>query len=265
MSSRTVVVHPSAEILAEATAARLLLRLVDLQSLRRPLHVVLTGGTVGIDVLAKVDRSPLRDAVDWSGVHLWWGDERFLPDGDPERNETQARAALIDHLPIPAANVHPMPAADLVADPESSAEQYAASLAALAPDGALVPAFDVVLLGVGPDGHLASLFPGHPALDVTELTVAGVRGSPKPPPSRVTLTFPALAAAAELWFVAAGEGKAEAVSRALGGDDLHRTPSAGATGREATYWLVDLEAAGLVGGTPSDAAPTEDGPADRGH
>ncbi len=244
MSERSVVVHPSAEVVAQATAARLLVRLLDLQSVRRPLHVVLTGGTVGIAVLAEIDASPLRDAVDWTGVHLWWGDERFLPTGDPERNETQARAALLDRLPIPAAHVHPMPAADVVTDPETSAARYAATLADLAPDGSAVPAFDVVLLGVGPDGHLASLFPGHPALDVADRSVVGVRDSPKPPAERVTLTFPALAQAAELWFVTAGEGKAPAVARALAGDDLHRTPSAGAQGRERTYWLIDLAAAG---------------------
>ena len=246
MSTRSVVVHPTAEILGRATAARLLLRLIDLQSVRRPLHVVLTGGTVGTDILVQIDASGLRDAVDWTGVHLWWGDERFLPDGDPDRNETQARAALIDRLPIPAERVHPMPAAGAAADPEAAAAEYAATLAAFAREGADVPAFDVVLLGVGPDGHLASLFPGHPVLDVADRTVAGVHRSPKPPPERVTLTYPALAQAAELWFVAAGEGKAEAVARALRGDDLHRTPSAGAAGRERTSWLIDLAAAGSI-------------------
>ncbi len=244
MSSRSVVVHPTAADLGRATAARVLLRLIDLQSVRRPLHLVLTGGTVGIDVLAQIDVSALREAVDWTGVHLWWGDERFLPDSDPERNETQARAALIDRLPIPPEHVHPMPAAGAAADPEGAAAQYATTLASYAPGGAGVPAFDVVLLGVGPDGHLASLFPGDPALDVDDRTVVGVRHSPKPPPERVTLTYPALAQARELWFVAAGEGKAQAVGRALRGDDLHRTPSAGVAGREQTRWLLDLAAAG---------------------
>ena len=98
---------------------------------------------------------------------------------------------------------------------------------------------------MGPDGHLASLFPGHPALDETRLMVAGVHDSPKPPPVRVTLTYPALARADELWFVAAGQAKAAAVARALAGDDPHRTPSAGAAGTERTLWLLDLAAAGL--------------------
>jgi 6-phosphogluconolactonase len=251
MSNRTVVVHPDEQGLARTTAARLLVHLVDLQSTHRPVHLVLTGGTVGIAVLAEVAASPLRDVVDWSGVHLWWGDERFLPDGDPERNDTQARAALIDGLPVPPENVHavPAPGSPGIESPEDAADAYAAELARFAPAasddaGPAVPRLDMVLLGVGPDGHLASLFPEHPALDVTDRTVVGVHGSPKPPPLRVSLTFPALAGADELWFVAAGAGKADAVARALGGDDVHRTPSAAAVGRQRTLWLIDLAAAG---------------------
>jgi 6-phosphogluconolactonase len=254
MSNRTVVVHPDEHALARTTAARLLVRLVDLQSTRRPVHVVLTGGTVGIAVLAEVAASALAEVVDWSGVHLWWGDERFLPAGDADRNETQARRALIDSLPIPGENVHPIPGPGSpgIDTPEDAAEAYTAELARFAPltsddAGPAVPVLDVVLLGMGPDGHLASLFPGHPALDVVDRPVVGVHDSPKPPPLRVSLTFPALAGADELWFVAAGAGKAEAVARALGGDDVHRTPSAAAVGRHHTLWLLDLAAAGGVG------------------
>ena len=110
-TGRVVVVHPDAGVLASATAARLLLHLMDAQSTHKPLHVALTGGTVGIRTLAEIAASPLKDAVAWQDVHLWWGDERFLPAGDPERNETQARDALLDVLPVPAGNVHAVPAA----------------------------------------------------------------------------------------------------------------------------------------------------------
>ena len=267
-ASRTVVVHPDAETLARATAARLLLRLLDAQSTHRPVHVALTGGTVGIRTLAEVAASPLRDAVDWSGVHVWWGDERFLPDGDAERNETQARDALLGVLVaeagLPEDNVHPMPAADAVATPEDAAEKYAATLASFAGAGAepavadgasddagpAVPRFDVVVLGMGPDGHVASLFPGQGTIDVVDRTVVGVHDSPKPPPLRVSLTFPAIEAAEEVWLVVGGADKAPAVRRALGGDDVHATPAAGAVGRRRTLWLLDAAAAP----EPADAA-----------
>ncbi|MBO9555079.1 6-phosphogluconolactonase [Cellulomonas sp.] len=253
MTARDVVVHPDATVLAEAVAARLLTRLVDVQSHRRPVHVVLTGGTVGIATLAAVAASPVRHAVDWSGVHLWWGDERFVPDGHPDRNETQARTALIDALgdALPARNVHPMPAlSDDVPTPEASATACAAELARWSSHGAHVPAFDVLLLGMGPDGHVASLFPGHEALDVVGATTVGVHGSPKPPPERVSLTFEALHAAREVWVVAAGAEKAGAVAAALSDGDVHDVPAAGALGLERTVWLVDVAAAQEVAAAP---------------
>ncbi|WP_426595661.1 6-phosphogluconolactonase [Cellulomonas sp. McL0617] len=254
---RDVVVYPSAEILAEAVAARLLTRLVDLQSHRSPLHVVLTGGTVGIASLRAVASSPVRDAVDWSGVHLWWGDERFLPGGHADRNETQAREALIDALgdALPASNVHPMPAlSEAVPTPEVSAALYASELAA-----AGSPAFDVLLLGMGPDGHVASLFPGHAALGAQYSSTVGVHGSPKPPPLRVSLTFDAIRAAREVWVVAAGAEKADAVASALGGASVTVTPAAGALGTERTLWLVDAAAtAALATADAPPAAATTD-------
>lgn len=246
--ARLVVVHPDAAVLAEAVASRLVTRLLDAQSLHRPVHLVLTGGTVGIASLTALAHHPARDAVDWSGVHVWWGDERFLVSGDPDRNETQARAALLDHLDqLPAENVHAMPPADVVATPEESATAYAASLAEHAPAGAEVPAFDVLLLGMGPDGHVASLFPGHPGLDVVGVAAAGVHGSPKPPPERVTLTFETIARARQVWVVAAGAEKAPAVAAALGGAPAHEIPAAGVAGTERTLWLVDVAAAGAEG------------------
>ncbi|MBD5787355.1 6-phosphogluconolactonase [Cellulosimicrobium terreum] len=243
--ARLVVVHPDASTLAEAVASRLVTRLLDLQSVRRPVHLVLTGGTVGIASLAALREHPVRDAVDWTGVHLWWGDERFLPGGHPDRNETQARSALLDHLTqLPAENVHAVPASDEVTTLEESARAYAATLAEHADGAGEVPTFDVLLLGMGPDGHVASLFPGHPALDLTGVTTAGVHGSPKPPPERVTLTFEALGAARQAWVVAAGAEKAAAVSAALRGAPVHETPAAGMRGSERTLWLVDVDAAG---------------------
>jgi 6-phosphogluconolactonase len=248
-TSPLVVVHPDAATLAEAAAARLLTRILDVQSVRTPVHVVLTGGTVGIRTLAAAAASPLRDAVDWSAVHLWWGDERFLPDGDPDRNATQAREALVDSLladsGLPETHVHAVPAPGAVVDgatihtPEESAAAYAAELAR---HGDPVPAFDVLLLGMGPDGHVASLFPGHEALGADGVTV-GVHGSPKPPPERVSLTFDAIRAAREAWVVAAGSEKAAQAAAALAHGPVAEVPAAGVAGTERTLWLLDAAAA----------------------
>lgn len=251
---RLVVVHPDKAVLAQATAARLLTRVLDVQSVRSPVHVVLTGGSVGIASLAAVAASPLVPAVDWSGVHLWWGDERFLPDGDPDRNETQAREALLDGLiaehGLPEANVHAMPGPTSVATPEEGAAIYTELLRGHAheqadgQDGATVavPAFDVLLLGMGPDGHVASLFPGHVGLSARG-AATGVHGSPKPPPERISLTFEAIGCAREVWIVAAGAEKAQQVAAALADGPVTDVPAAGAVGRARTLWLLDAESA----------------------
>lgn len=179
---RLVVVHPTPAVLAEAVAARLLTRIIDIQSVRSPVHVVVTGGTIGIRTLAAVATSPVRTAVDWTQVHVWWGDERFLPAGDPERNETQARSALLDSLEsLPADNIHAMAPDDGTRTAEDAADLYAAELARFAPEGALAPAFDVTLVGMGPDAHVASLFPGNSALEVTGRTTTAVHDSPSRP------------------------------------------------------------------------------------
>jgi len=247
MSTPVVVVHHDADMLAKAVAARLITRIADVQAGRDTASVVLTGGRIAGATLAAIAASPARAAVDWAHLDVWWGDERFLPSGDPERNETQARAALLSRVPVDAARVHPMPATDGpgAGDPDTAAQHYATELAEAAhpEDHADVPAFDVLLLGVGPDGHVASLFPDQPALYERDRPVVAVRGAPKPPPTRLSLTLPAIRSAAEVWFVVAGEDKAAAVRMALSGAGEVQVPAAGARGRQRTVWLLDRAAA----------------------
>lgn len=257
-----VVVHRDAALMAHAVAARLITRIVDAQAARGTAAVVLTGGRNGNALLAAVAGSPARDAVDWSRLDLWWGDERYLPEGDPERNATQARAALLDAVPLDPARVHPMPASDGPhgADAEAAADSYAAELAAARGplDHGPVPGFDVLLLGVGPDTHVASLFPGHPAAAETGRPVVAVRDAPKPPPTRISLTLPAVRTAREVWLLAAGADKASAVARALADDGEGGAPAAGARGLRRTLWLLDRAAAADV--TPRTApAPSSEG------
>jgi 6-phosphogluconolactonase len=234
-----VVVHADKQTLADASGARLLLTVADAQAAAGAAHVVLTGGSMGSAILASAGASPFRDLVDWSAVHLWWGDERYLPVGDPDRNDTQNRVALLDALALDPAKVHSVAGPDRSATAEASATAYALELATTG--GGL---FDVVLLGVGPDAHVASLFPHHPAQRRTGSATVAVHDSPKPPPDRVSLTFERLGRARQVWFLVAGLDKADAVRRALApGADRWDVPAAGVRGQERTLWLVDADAA----------------------
>jgi 6-phosphogluconolactonase len=245
-----VIIHRDGELLAKAVAARLVTRLVDAVAARGHGSLVLTGGGIGTQVLAELAAAPARDAVDWRHLDIWWGDERFVPSGDPERNETGARAALLDHVDVSPERVYAMPPSDGPdgASPEAAAARYAGwLLAASQPeDHSQVPSFDVLMLGIGPEAHVASLFPGMPALYEEQRTVVAVHGSPKPPPTRLTLTFPAITAAREVWIIASGEDKAGAIRLALSGAGPVQVPAAGARGRQQTLFLLDRAAAAAV-------------------
>jgi 6-phosphogluconolactonase len=247
MSAPTILTHRNADLLAQAVAARLITRLVDVQSTGRIPSLVLTGGTIAHRIHLAVAASPAHNAVDWKRVELWWGDERFVARASPDRNDAQARRALLDSLTLDAALVHPMPASDDGADVDEAAESYAGVLAdrALPEDHGPVPTFDILMLGVGPDGHVASLFPSHPAL-YDERPVVAVHGAPKPPPLRITMTMPVLGRANEVWFVASGEEKARAVHLALGGAGVVQVPAAGPAGLHRTLWLLDRAAASAI-------------------
>ncbi|WP_116050649.1 6-phosphogluconolactonase [Amycolatopsis palatopharyngis] len=244
MSTSGVVVHRDPELLAAATAARLITRIADVQAERGSASVVLTGGGTGIAVLEHVRHSPARDAIDWAKLDLYWGDERFVPVDDDERNEKQARQALLDHVPLDPSRVHPMAASDgeFGSDPDAAADGYARLLAGAAADG-WVPAFDITLLGLGGEGHTASIFPDSPAVHERERSVISVRESPKPPPTRVSLTLPAIRRSAEVWLVTTGSAKSDAVALAVAGAPEAQLPVAGARGSRRTLWLLDEAAA----------------------
>lgn len=245
-NERRVLVHPDGASLVGAVAARFLTKLVDLLDEFDEVNVVLTGGTVGGAVQRAVASSSMRDSIDWTRVHFWWGDERFLPKQDPERNETQAREALLSLIPTPESHIHPYPASDEIADLDRAAEAYATVLAEHAPEGRTVPRFDIMFLGVGPDGHIASLFPERDGYHSGTKTVVGVVDAPKPPPLRLSLTLPALNSADRIWMVLAGAEKASALGLALAGASEDEVPVAGVQGRKRTVFFVDQQAAAQV-------------------
>ena len=238
-----LVVHEDASSLAGDVASRLLDRIEEAQGRGEVPNIGLTGGTIADAIHREVARRASDSSVDWSRVVIWWGDERFVPASSSDRNAGQARAAFLDQLPLDPANVHEVPASDEVSSVEESAAAYAATMRS---HGA--GHFEVLMLGVGPDGHIASLFPGHPGLDATDEIAIAVHDSPKPPPLRVSLTFEAMDRAKAVWFLVSGAEKAAAVAAAVtlpasAGGDRREIPARGVVGTEETVWLIDAAAA----------------------
>lgn len=233
--------HDDADLLVGDLASALLARLEEAQGRGEVPQIGLTGGSIADALHRELARRSADSAVDWSRVVFWWGDERFVASDSPDRNAGQAREAFLDHVPVDPAHVHEVPASDQVATAEEAAELYSA---ALREHGAGF--FEVLLLGIGPDGHCASLFPGHEGLRARDAIAVAVHDSPKPPPDRVTLTFEAMERCRSVWFVASGAGKAEAVARALADEGtIEETPARGVRGDETTWWLDEDAASAL--------------------
>lgn len=242
-----VFVADSADALADEVVARLLPVLADAQRVHGRAALALTAGSIMERVWSAVAASEVARELDWSRVDVFWGDERFVPAGGSDRNDVPAERLLFGHFPFSSAVRHSMPASDgeFGDDLDAAAAGYAETLggARRPHEHGPVPSFDVVLLGVGPDGHCCSLFPDHPSSSDLSAPVIPVRESPKPPPLRISFSFDTLTAAREIWAVVSGESKAEATARALGGAERTEVPSAGARGSERTLWLLDREAA----------------------
>jgi 6-phosphogluconolactonase len=237
-----VVRHATDDEVADDVAAEVVRELAAVQAARRVPSLVLTGGSIARRFHAAMAR--LGGDVDWSYVEVWWGDERYLPGTDRERNATQAREDLLSRVPVDPARVHEMPASDEEhADVAAAASAYAHDLRRWVERREPgEPWFDVLMLGIGPDGHCASLFPGRPELAANGY-VLPVSDSPKPPPVRITLSLPVLRRARRVLFVATGEGKADAVAASVRGEDVAGTPAAGPRGLSDTTWFVDDAAA----------------------
>jgi 6-phosphogluconolactonase len=229
-----ILLHAGPDEVADALAARLMARLTEIQRDFRIPQVALTGGRIATQAYQKLASEGPNSAVDWSRVELWWGDERFVPADDAERNAKQALDLFAAPLALNPDRVHEMPASGGGLELDRAAEAYAREL-----DDVV---FDICLLGMGPDGHVASLFPEHPS-SYAEGTVIPVRASPKPPPERISLTLPVINRSHEVWFVVSGADKAAAAKMALLGAGPMQVPAAGVSGAERTLWLMDRDAA----------------------
>jgi 6-phosphogluconolactonase len=245
-SERRVLVHPDAESLAGTVAARVITKLIDVIEQEGDAALLLTGGTMAMSVLEAIRRSPARDSVDWSTVSFWWTDERWVPADSEERNERQAREALLDHIRIDEEKVHAFLASDQAKDMEAAAEAYAAELAAHSPHNALGPRFDITFLGVGGDGHVAALFPNTAGILEKSRRVVAVHNAPKPPPERLSLTLPVLNSSQRIFVVLGGPDKAAVLGLALAGASVEEVPLSGVLGVRRTVLFVDSEAAAQV-------------------
>ncbi len=202
--------------------------------------VALSGGSTPKRLYEILAAAPLRDRFPWSRTHLFWGDERLVPVDDENSNQHMVQEALLAHVAIPAANVHRVVTAGSPAEDASAYEQMLKSYYGAETLDAARPLFDVVLLGLGENGHTASLFPGTPSLDETLAWVAPVTTGGVPQP-RITLTYPAIASSRHVAFLAAGKGKAQILARVLGGD--RDQPAARVTSMGELVWFVDEDAA----------------------
>jgi 6-phosphogluconolactonase len=238
--NRHVITVADPAALAKAAAERVLARIAANSG---RVAICLTGGSSPKQLYQLLATDVYRSRIPWERIHWFIGDERFVPAGDPLNNMSMARAAFLDQC-APASNIHPIPTATAdPADPDRSAALYEAELKSFYGADELDdahPLFDLVLMGVGPDGHTASLFPEYPAVEETARWVVGVpRANVEPFVPRVSLTLPALASCREMLFEVAGAGKRAILTRVLAGENL---PAGRAGSIGETVWLVDRAA-----------------------
>lgn len=248
MSEKRTVVAGTRDELAQLVADKFLVRVRKTAKRQGIAHVVLTGGTVASDIHRAIAAHPRRDDPDWSVVHVWWGDERFVESGDDDRNELAARRDLLSALPISEENIHPIPSSD-GRSVDDAVSAYSLELRRFAPAGSDFPEFDVAFAGVGPDAHVLSVFPGSAQAGAPAAQVVAVLDSPKPPPTRITMTIPLLNRARRVWLVASGAEKSSAIGLALAGANTVDVPASGLAGTVSTKVFIDQD---LASGVPEE-------------
>ncbi len=239
------LVHaPTAEAAAKSLVDEVLTWLIRRSEEPGEIHIAVSGGSLGEVVLPLLCHTGDSCGFDWQRVHFWFADERFLPAGDPERNATLLAAALDGVGGLPEKQVHAVPSAEAEMNVDAAAARYSDEIARTLPVAASgTPQFDVMLLGMGPDGHTASLFPGLAQVGVTDRIAVAVHDSPKPPAQRVTLTLPVIGTSRFVVVYATGASKRDALADALG-DNRENYPIALVTASEAVRLYADDAALG---------------------
>lgn len=222
---------------AEAAADAFVHTLVQLLAEKAEINISVTGGSLGIKTLAAIAEHRDLSSIDFQRVRVWWGDERFVTRESEDRNFNQAFEALFSK--VPEAKLHPMPAAKAGLTLQAATEEFAQVVAEHSVDG-FIP-FDLTLLGMGPDGHIASLFPGKPPVEAG-VSVLFEDDSPKPPAQRISFSYEAINHSSEIWFLVAGADKALPVSIATS-TDSEKVPAGRVSGIKKTVWFLDQTAA----------------------
>ena len=236
--ARELFIAGSADDLAREAASRLVQTAAQAIAARRRFAMALSGGSTPRRLYQLLTQPPYRQSIDWTRVHLFFADERFVPHDDEDSTVRLVRETLLAGVDVPPGNFHAMPTEGDT--PEGCASRYETTLRDYF--GGDTPDFDLILLGMGPDGHTASLFPGHPE---PAGLVASIHDSPKPPPVRLTLTYAAIRAAHAVWFLVTGADKAATLERVFNSDsgDPQALPAARIQARDGrSVWLVDSAA-----------------------
>jgi 6-phosphogluconolactonase len=243
-SEPAVTILRDPEVLAEAAARRIVDAAAEAVAARGRFTIALAGGQTPVATYAKLTRPPFRDGIDWARTWVFFGDERAVPPDHPESNYRMARETLLSQVPVPTSQV--LRIRGEAPDPETAAVEYAKTLAeAFGTRRGELPRFDLVLLGLGVDGHTASLFPGSPVLGEVFRQVAAVHVGAATIPQRLTLTLPVLNAAARVLFLVTGAEKAKIVKAVLVERALLPAAMVSPEGGELV-WLVDRAAAALL-------------------
>lgn len=251
--------YDNREILAAVAAQRLVTIIMDsqnnVQNLNKPFHLLLTGGTDTIRMFRMLASNPLLPAINWNLVHIWWADERFVAYDSEDRNALKARETLLNLLTsnkaLAESHIHEMPSDERSAEEisnasdaennailDSASREYEDEIVGLLGEK---PVFDLAVLGMGPDAHMASLFPGLPQVNNRERIVVGVNHSPKNPPMRLSLTVPVLARSRKTWFLTAGVEKSVALMNVLSENDNPKYPASFANGTDEISWMTTAE------------------------